>query len=135
MTRKKTSTFYFEKSCMEVWKAVTSANGSEGFTFSPMPDEDYEAARQKPLRNGQMLAHVTDMTPGVSCAYDLNAEKFDVHWSAQFSPVGDGECRMVMTEEYVFHPGAFGQYLLSLLFLRQGRQHKDFRAEIDKRLQ
>ena len=135
MERKKTSIFYFPNSCMEVWQAVTAGVKSEGFTFSPMSDEEYEAARQMSLKNGKVLAHVTDMTPGVRCAYTLNAGKFDVYWSADFSTVGDGECRMAMTERYAFHPGAGIQYLLSLLFLRQGQQHKDFRTEIETRLQ
>lgn len=134
MIRQKTSTFYFQKSCQAVWEAVTSSEGSEGFSFAPMSDEEYATARQESLQNGKVLAHVTDLTPGKSCGYDLNAAKFDVHWSSVFEPVGDRECRMVMTETYRFHADAVGQYLLSLFFLRQGAQHKAFRAEIEKRL-
>lgn len=134
MIREKTSTFYFQKSCMDVWRAATSGTGAQGFTYAPMTVEEYASALHEPLKDGKILARVTDMAPGERCAYVLHAEKFNVHWSASFSPVGGSECRMVMTEVYEFHPNARGQYLLSLLFLRQGRQHKAFQLEIEARL-
>ena len=134
MLRKRTSTFYFPYTCMEVWEAVTTGSQNQGFSYAPMTDEEYEAMRAESLKNGKVLAHVTDMTPGVSCAYVLRAEKFTVHWSAAFTTVGDDECRMVMTEVYDFPSHALGQYILSLLFVRQRQQHKAFRAEIEKRL-
>lgn len=135
MRRKKTSVFYFTENCTKVWEAVTSKNENNGFTFSPMSDEEYERKKQEALSDGKALAQVTDLTPGVSCAYELHAEKFDVFWSARFETVGDGECRMVMTETYQFHRDAVPAFLLSLLFLRQRRQHRDFRDTIGQRLE
>lgn len=134
MTRKKTSTFYFQRSCTDVWNAVTSGQGAAGFTYAPISDEEYDEAERKAVQSGKTLARVTDMTPGKSCAYELKTAKFVVRWRARFETVGDNECRMVMTEIYDFYPGAAGQYLLSLLFLHQTRQHRDFRAEIERRL-
>ena len=134
MLRKKTSTFYFPNTCTEVWEAVTQSQESQGFSYQPMSDEAFERARTKALGKGQVLAKVTDMTPGVSCAYKLYAPKFTVHWDACFSVVGGNECKMVMTEIYDFPPHAIGQYLLSLLFVRQRQQHKAFRQEIERRL-
>ena len=133
MVRQKTSTFYFRHSCMEVWQAVT-AGEEGGFSFDPISDADYAAALNAPDRQGKTLARVTDLTPGVSCAYELNTATFDLCWSAVFTPVEESECRMDMTEIYRFHPGARLPYLLSLLFLRMGRQHKAFRAQLDARL-
>ncbi len=135
MIKKRTSTHYFQQDCQAVWDAVTtSKGGAGGFSYSPLSDEEFAEARRKALEKGTVLARVTDMTPGKSCAYELYAPKFDVHWSASFSEVDGGECRMVMTEVYEFHPGAVGQYILALLFLHQRTQHKDFFAEIERRL-
>lgn len=134
MIRKRISTFYFDRPCTEVWEAVVSGKGCEGFTYSPISDDEYMESRSRAVAEGKVYARVTDMSPGKSCAYELNAPKFDVYWSSLFSTVGDNECKMVMTEEYVFHPDAIMQYILALLFLRQGRQHRAFREAIESRL-
>lgn len=135
MLRKKTSTFYFQNTCTEVWEAVTKGTENQGFAYRPMSDEEFEQARKTALNKGEVLAKVTDMTPGVSCAYTLFAPKFTVYWNAQFSAVGGDECKMVMEEVYDFPSHAFVQYLLSLMFVRQRQQHKAFRQEIERRLE
>lgn len=134
MKKSRTSTFYFPVSCLKVYETVTSGKGAAGFTFQPMPGEEYEAARNA-LKKGQVLARVTHMEEGSSCGYEMDSAKFHLVWRAEFSPVGNGECRMVMTETYYFHSNAVGTYLLALLFLRQKSQHKAFREEILHRLE
>lgn len=134
MRRKRTSTFYFPYSCLEVWQAVTAGNQDQGFSYRPIPDEEFEESRIQALKNGKVLARVTDMTEAVSCAYTLYAQKFTVDWRAEFSTVGNDECRMTMTECYEFPPHSIGQYILAILFLRQRQQHKAFREEIERRL-
>lgn len=114
---------------------MTAGNQDQGFAYRPVPDEEFEVSRAQALRDGKVMARVTDMTEGVSCAYTLYAQKFTVNWRAEFSSVGNDECRMTMTECYDFPPHALGQYILSLLFVRQRQQHKAFREEIDRRLQ
>ena len=109
--------------------------GAGNVNKSTGSDEEFEQARKTALNKGEVLAKVTDMTPGVSCAYTLFAPKFTVYWNAQFSTVGGDECKMVMEEVYDFPNHAFVQYLLSLLFVRQHQQHKAFRQEIERRLE
>ena len=133
MLRKLTSTFYFQNTCTEVWNAVTNSRQNPGFTYKPLSDAEFDLA-QAGLNGDQVLAKVTDMTPSVSCAYQLHTPKFTVHWNARFSLAGDNECKMVMTEIYDFPNHAIGQYLLSLLFVHQRQQHKAFYHEIEQRL-
>lgn len=118
---------------MQVYEAVTSDAQVEGFSYIPMEEEQYEQAQAAPVQDGQMLARVTDRTPGKSCAYEMRARKFTLYWSAEFREV-QGECQMTMTETYEFAKDAVIPYLLSVLFIRQKQQHKEYFRTIHDRL-
>ena len=118
---------------MDVYEAVTSAANPEGFAYEPMADEVYENTSSSQVQNGQLIAHITDRTPGKSCGYEMRSQKFTLHWSATFKEV-QGECQMTMTETYEFQKGAVLQYILAALFIHQKQQHKEFFQTIEERL-
>lgn len=133
MKKSRTSKYYFKYSCMEVYEAVTSEENTQGFSYEPMSDEAYENTRSSEVQDGQLIAHVTDRTPGRSCGYEMRSGKFTLHWSATFTEV-QGECQMTMTETYEFQKGAVLQYLLAVLFIHQKQQHREFFRTIENRL-
>lgn len=126
----RTSKYYFKYSCQEVYEIVTAESQQKNVTYAPVNTDN---PREMVTQTGQMVAQVTDMTPAISCAYELFAPKFDVSWQASFSEV-QNECQMIMTETYKFHKGAVIQYFLALLFLKQKQQHKAYFDTIDSQL-
>ena len=132
MKKSRTSKFYFRFSCMDVYNAVVADPQNNEASYIPIDDKEYEKQKAN-MEKGQMIARVTDRTPGKSCAYELHAPNYDVFWSASFEEV-QGECRMIMTETYVFPKEKFFQYILALLFLKQKEQHKEYFRSVNDRL-
>ena len=126
----RTSTYYFKYSCQEVYDTVTTNYRQKNITYMPI---NTNHPRDIVSKTGQIIARVTNMSPAVSCAFELYAPKFDVSWLASFSDVKN-ECQMIMTETYIFHKDAKIQYLLALLFLKQKRQHKAYFYTINNQL-
>ena len=129
----KTSSFLFNAAPLVVWNAVTSGSESSSVSFERYSDEEFEARRTQALQKGEVIARVTDMTAGKSCAYTLSSKDFDLDWSATFEERDKGRTRMVLTEVYDFR--SVGQYLLARIFLNQGRRQREYFREIAAKVQ
>ena len=134
MKKKRTSSYEYAFTPLEVWKAVTNGVAEPEERAKEISEEEYLRSKEVTLNQGQYMARVTDLTPGKSCAYDLEAKNFTVHWNAIFKETDNHGCLLTVTEVYEFPKRAWFAGLMAKLFLKQDLQHQTYFQEIKKKL-